>query len=56
MKNKSIVLKVEGKAVPMNPFVRKVFVNTIEGLVRSLDKVAKNPRKIQIVISKEDKG
>jgi uridylate kinase len=55
MKSARIVLKLDGKAVPMNPFVRKVFINTIQGMVQSLNNVAKNPRKVQIVISKEVK-
>jgi len=56
MKEASIVLKVDGKSVPLNPFVRKIMANTIEGMVRSLDNIAKNPREIRVTITKEVKG
>ncbi|MGA2586377.1 MAG: hypothetical protein ABSF88_05075 [Candidatus Aminicenantales bacterium] len=56
MKEASIVLSVDDKDVPLNPFVRKIMTNTIEGMVRSLDNVAKNPREIRVTITKEVKG
>lgn len=56
MKEASIVLNVDDKDVLLNPFVRKIMTNTIEGMVRSLDNVAKNPREIRVTITKEVKG
>jgi hypothetical protein len=56
MKEASIVLNVDDKDIPLNPFVRKIMTNTIEGMVRSLDNVAKNPREIRVTITKEVKG
>jgi len=55
MKKDRIILEVDGASVPMNAFVQKIFVNTILGLVRSLNKVKKNPRQILIAVMKEDK-
>jgi len=56
MEKSSVILKVDGKSIPMNPFVQKIFVNTILGMVRSLDKVKDNPREIRITIKKEVLG
>lgn len=36
---RQVELKVGGKTVPLNPFVRKVILNTVLGLIRSLKKV-----------------
>jgi hypothetical protein len=51
-----IILEVDGESIPMNPFVQKIFINTILGMVRSLDKVKENARRFQITIQKEVKG
>jgi hypothetical protein len=56
MKKDRIILEVDGASVPMNLFVQKIFANTILGMVRSLNKVKKNPRQILIAVMKEDKG
>ncbi len=53
-KNKDIVLKVNGKEIPMNSFVKNVLNNVINGLVDSLDKVPEPREKIEIRI--ENKG
>jgi hypothetical protein len=55
MKKERIILEVDGASVPMNPFVQKIFTNTILGMVRSLNKVKKNPRQILIAVMEEDK-
>ncbi len=56
VKKAPIILKVDGESIPMNPFVQKIFVNTILGMVRSLDKVKENAGRIQIIIQREVKG
>ncbi len=53
-KNKDFVLKVNGKEIPMNSFVKNVLNNVINGLVDSLDKVPEPREKIEIRI--ENKG
>jgi molybdopterin-guanine dinucleotide biosynthesis protein B len=50
MEESSVVLKVDGKSIPMNPFVQKIFINTLSGMVRSLDRVKESPQEIRITI------
>ena len=50
MDEKTIVLKVNDKQIPLNPFVKEVFTNVIDGLVNSLDKIPASQDKIVIVI------
>ena len=50
----AIKLKVNGKEVPMNPFVERTFSNVISGLVHSLDKLPDDVRQIEIFIEKEE--
>jgi hypothetical protein len=56
MEKTPIVLEVDGESIPMNPFVQKIFINTILGMVRSLDKVKEKAQRFQITIQKEVKG
>jgi len=44
-----ISLRVDGRSIPLNPFVRGFLANAVKGMVRSL-KHCENPRKIQIYI------
>jgi hypothetical protein len=46
----NVCLKVNGKEVPLNPFVTLVFFNVINGLVDSLDKIPEDKTKIEISI------
>jgi hypothetical protein len=46
-----VELKVNGKPVPLNPYVESVFANVIEGLVRTL-KNTPEPEKVEITIHK----
>lgn len=55
MDEQIVVLKVNGSKIPLNPFVKKVFVNVIDGLVDSLDKIPGNKDKIEILIEKGGK-
>lgn len=45
-------LKVDGRPIPLNPFVRELMGNVILGMVRSL-KGAERPRDIEIVVDVE---
>jgi hypothetical protein len=56
MEKTPVILEVDGKSIPMNPFVQKIFINTILGMVRSLDKVKENAQRFQITIQREVKG
>jgi len=47
---KTIVLKVNDKQIPLNPFVKEVFTNVIAGLVDSLDNIPSSRDKIEIAI------
>jgi hypothetical protein len=50
MKN-TIELKINGKGVRLNPFVRKAFVGVIAGFIQSLDDIPRPLSKIEIKIS-----
>ena len=47
-----IALELDGKRVRMNRFVRAIFVNTILGMIRSLDKIDLEPGRIVITIDR----
>jgi hypothetical protein len=49
-----IVLEIDGQPVRMNRFVRSIFVNAILGMIRSLDDVAAEPRRVVFTIERED--
>jgi molybdopterin-guanine dinucleotide biosynthesis protein B len=49
-----IRLQVDGKAVELNPFVRKIVENTVLGMVKSLSGVPETPRTISLEISRRD--
>jgi len=48
--DKKIILKVNDQEIPLNPFVTDVFLNVINGLVNSLNKVPEQKNKIQVII------
>lgn len=50
-KEKSISVKVGGKLIQMNPFVDTVFINVIDGLIHSLDKIPEDKSHIEIIIT-----
>jgi hypothetical protein len=52
--DKKFVLKVNDKEIPANPFVQELFINVINGLVDSLDKIPEGKEKIEILV--ENKG
>ena len=45
-----ITLKVNEKEIPLNEFVQRVFLNTVGGLVDSLDKIPDEKHKIEVLI------
>lgn len=52
--DKKLLLKVNGKEIPTNPFVQEVFINVINGLVDSLNKIPEDKDKVEITV--ENKG
>ncbi|MCK4764841.1 MAG: hypothetical protein KAW12_21765 [Candidatus Aminicenantes bacterium] len=48
--DKKITLKVDGKKIPVNPFVSEIFSNVINGLVDTLKKVPEGKNKIEILV------
>jgi hypothetical protein len=55
MENK-IELKVNGKVIAMNPFVRKIVSQVVLGAVQSLDKIPQPWKKIEITLQSEKKA
>ena len=53
--DKKITLKVNDQEIPLNPFVTSVFLNVINGLVDSLNKVPEEKNKIELIIVKDGK-
>lgn len=43
-------LSVDGKAVPLNPFVRNIFHNVVLGMVASLKGVVRSPRHVALTV------
>ena len=54
MKNK-ITLKVNGRIIAMNPFVKKIVSNVVMGTVESLDRIPQPWKKIEITLHSEKK-
>lgn len=50
----NIKLNINGKSVPMNPFVKKIYSKVISGLIGSLDKLPEEINKIEITIIKKE--
>ncbi len=48
--DKNVSLKVDGREIPLNPFVKTIFSKVIKGLVDSLDKVPGDKNKIEVII------
>ncbi len=46
----NIILKVNGSEIPLNAFVSKTFINVVEALVNSLDKIPEDKKQIEIVV------
>ena len=50
-----IHLEIDDVSVPMNPFVQKIFNNTLLGLISSLEGIPVDPERITITLLKEGK-
>ena len=55
MMSKQIELKVNGKVISLNRFVKDVFQNVIFGLLDTLDNIPEKKEKITITIEEEKK-
>jgi hypothetical protein len=53
MAEPKIVIELDGQPVRMNRFVRSIFINAILGMIRSLDNVDPEPRRIVVTIDRE---
>ena len=53
MSEPKIVMELDRETVRMNRFVRSIFVNAILGMIRSLDKIDPEPRRIVLTIDRE---
>lgn len=51
-KEPPLQLHVDNAAVPMNPFVQKIFTNTIMGMIRSLEGLPEDPGFITLSLSR----
>jgi hypothetical protein len=51
-----ITLEVDGREVPMNPFVRTFIKSTVLGMVTSLSGIDPEPKKISLVIDRTKAG
>ena len=54
--DKKINLKVDGKDIPLNRFVKNVFDKVISGLIDSLDKLPVEKNKIEITITMKEEN
>jgi hypothetical protein len=50
-----IILKVDDKEISLNPFVQEVFINVINALVASLNKIPEGRQKIEILVKKRQR-
>jgi molybdopterin-guanine dinucleotide biosynthesis protein B len=50
-----IHLEIDDVSVPMNPFVQKIFSNTILGLISSLEGIPDDPECITISLTRKGK-
>ena len=48
----NISLKVNNEEVPLNPFVQHIFINVVNGLIDSLDKIPDEKYSVEIKIEK----
>lgn len=54
-KEPQIQLEIDNISVPMNPFVQKIFTNTLLGMIRSLEGIPKNPECIALSLIRKGK-
>ncbi len=51
----NIELKVNDQVIALNPFVKKIFINLVQGAVQALDKIPQPVKKIEITLAAEKK-
>jgi hypothetical protein len=48
-------LKVDGRAIPLNPFVQSLLTEMIKGLLRALKGLPENPQRVEIKLKTGEK-
>jgi molybdopterin-guanine dinucleotide biosynthesis protein B len=48
-------LDIEDVSIPMNPFVQKIFSNTLMGMIRSLEGIPEDPKCVTLSLSRKGK-
>jgi molybdopterin-guanine dinucleotide biosynthesis protein B len=48
-------LSIDNVSIPMNPFVQRIFTNTVMGMIRSLEGIPEDPKSITLSLKKEGK-
>lgn len=54
-KEPELWLDIDDVSIPMNPFVQKIFSNTLMGIIRSLEGIPKNPECITLSLLRKRK-
>jgi molybdopterin-guanine dinucleotide biosynthesis protein MobB len=54
-KEPELWLDIDDVSIPMNPFVQKIFSNTLMGMIRSLEGIAEDPECITLSLSRKGK-
>jgi len=54
-KETQLQLDIDDVPVPMNPFVQKIFTNTLMGMIRSLEGIPETPENITVTLSRKGK-
>jgi molybdopterin-guanine dinucleotide biosynthesis protein B len=54
-KEPQLKLDIDDVSIPMNPFVQKLFSNTLMGMIRSLEGIPENPKCITLSLSRKGK-
>jgi hypothetical protein len=50
-KERQISVKIGDRLISMNPFVETIFINVIDGLIHSLDKIPEDKSHLEIIIT-----
>ena len=48
-----VELKVNGQVIPLNYFVKRMYLNIVNSMVDSLDEIPENKDKIEIIIKEK---
>lgn len=54
-KEMQIKLEIDDVSIPMNPFVQKIFMHTLMGMIRSLEGIPEDPGCISLYLSRKEK-